>query len=76
MLPVHRELAALKFIDGLSAHLKDVREPHKALRHALRDTREFFRRGARLHRDAAGGPRRKPTSSSRCRSRPTGSWAS
>ena len=44
MLPVQRELAALKFIDGLSAHLKDVREPHKALRHALRDTREFFRR--------------------------------
>jgi two-component system NtrC family sensor kinase len=43
MLPVQRELAALKFIDGLSAHLKDVREPHKALRHALRDTREFFR---------------------------------
>jgi signal transduction histidine kinase len=39
---IHRELAALKFIDGLSAHLKDVREPHKALRHALRDTREFF----------------------------------
>jgi len=43
MLAVQRELAALKFIDGLSAHLKDVREPHKALRHALRDTREFFR---------------------------------
>jgi two-component system NtrC family sensor kinase len=42
MLPEHRELAALKFIDGLSTHLKDVREPHKALRHALRDTREFF----------------------------------
>ena len=42
MLPVQRELAAFKFIDGLSAHLKDVREPHKALRHALRDTREFF----------------------------------
>src|SRR5215218_4697759 len=42
MLPVERELAALKFIDGLSAHLKDVREPHKAMRHALRDTREFF----------------------------------
>src|SRR2546429_206585 len=42
MLSVERELAALKFIDGLSAHLKDVREPHKALRHALRDTREFF----------------------------------
>jgi len=45
MLPVERELAALKFIDGLSAHLKDVREPHKALRHALRDTHEFFQAG-------------------------------
>ena len=42
MPSVQRELAALKFIDGLSAHLKDVREPHKALRHALRDTRVFF----------------------------------
>src|SRR4030095_13401805 len=42
MLTVQRELASLKFIEGLSAHLKDVREPHKALRHALRDTREFF----------------------------------
>jgi signal transduction histidine kinase len=42
MLSVERELAALKFIDGLSAHLTDVREPHKAMRHALRDTCEFF----------------------------------
>jgi len=42
MLPVERELAALKFIDALSGHLKEVREPHKALRHALRDTRDFF----------------------------------
>jgi two-component system, NtrC family, sensor kinase len=42
MLPVERELAALKFLDGLSSHLKDVHEPHKALRHALRDTRAFF----------------------------------
>ena len=42
MKSAQRELAALKFLDGLSAHLKDVREPHKALRHALRDTREFF----------------------------------
>jgi two-component system, NtrC family, sensor kinase len=42
MVPVERELAALKFIDGLSAQLKDAREPHKALRHTLRDTREFF----------------------------------
>jgi len=42
-LSVERELAALKFIDGLSAHLKDVREPHKALRHTVRDAREFFK---------------------------------
>src|SRR5262245_39336753 len=43
MLSVERELAGLKFLDGLSTHLKDVRESHKALRHALRDTCEFFR---------------------------------
>lgn len=42
MLPIERELAAFKFIDELSSNLTDVREPHKALRHALRDTREFF----------------------------------
>ena len=42
MKSAERELAALKFIDGLSAHLREVREPHKAMRHALRDTREFF----------------------------------
>ena len=49
-----------------SAHLNDVREPHKALRHALRDTREFFQA------TTAASPRsmpavRRPTSSSRCR---------
>jgi len=42
MLPIERELAAFKFVDELSANLTDVRDPHKALRHALRDTREFF----------------------------------
>ena len=42
MPSLQREFAALKFIDGLSAHLRDVREPQKALRHALRDTRAFF----------------------------------
>lgn len=42
MLQAQRELAALKFIDDLSAQLKDVRDPQKALRHALRDTRDFF----------------------------------
>ena len=39
---IKRELASLKLVDGLATHLKDVREPHKALRHALRDTLEFF----------------------------------
>lgn len=43
MLPADRELAGFKFLDALSIHLKDVRDPQKALRHALRDTREFFR---------------------------------
>jgi signal transduction histidine kinase len=42
MLPADRELTAFKFLDALSGHLKDVREPRKALRHGLRDTREFF----------------------------------
>ena len=42
MLPIERELAAFKFIDELAANLTDVREPQKALRHALRDTCEFF----------------------------------
>jgi signal transduction histidine kinase len=42
MLPPDRELAAFKFLEALSGHLKDAREPRKALRHALRDTREFF----------------------------------
>ncbi|HEY7290154.1 MAG TPA: ATP-binding protein [Vicinamibacterales bacterium] len=40
---VTRELAALKFLDALAFHLKDVREPHKALRHTLRETFDFFR---------------------------------
>ena len=43
MLPVIREFAALKFLDSLAARLKELREPHKALRHTLRDTHEFFR---------------------------------
>ena len=55
MLPVERELATFKFIEGLSTHLQDVREPHKALRHGLRDTREFFgaSHGARAGRSEA-----------------------
>jgi signal transduction histidine kinase len=42
MMPVQRDLAALKFVHGLTAQLKAAREPDKALRHALRDTLEFF----------------------------------
>ena len=42
MLSTERELAALKFLDGLSAHVRGVREPPKALRHALSDSCEFF----------------------------------
>ena len=42
MLPSVRELAALKFLDGLRTQLRDVREPDHALRSALRDAREFF----------------------------------
>ncbi len=42
MLPIEREIAALKFIDGLSAQLRDVRELQQSLRLALRSTREFF----------------------------------
>ncbi|MGH9373282.1 MAG: GAF domain-containing protein, partial [Vicinamibacterales bacterium] len=42
MLPPPRELAFLKFVDGLSRHLRSIREPRKALAHALRDTRGFF----------------------------------
>jgi len=42
MSQVQRELTALKFIDDLSTHLNDIREPHKALRYTLRYTRDFF----------------------------------
>jgi two-component system, NtrC family, sensor kinase len=42
MVQIPRELASLRFISDLSARLKDLREPHKALRHAVRDTRDFF----------------------------------
>ncbi len=44
MLPFHlQELELLKFLDSLSAQLRPMREPQKALLHALRETREFFR---------------------------------
>ena len=42
VLPVERELAALKFIDALSSDLTEVRETHKALRYVLRDVLGFF----------------------------------
>jgi two-component system, NtrC family, sensor kinase len=38
-----RELEFLRFLDGLTGHLKPMRDAEKALRVALRDTREFFR---------------------------------
>jgi len=41
MLPPDRELEFLKFLDRLSTHLKQMRDPRKALRHSLRDAREF-----------------------------------
>jgi signal transduction histidine kinase len=43
MLSGDRELAALKFLDALSANLKGARDALKALRHALRDIHAFFR---------------------------------
>ena len=42
MLPPPRELEFLKFFDGFSQHLRSIRDPRKALAHALRDSREFF----------------------------------
>jgi signal transduction histidine kinase len=41
-VPSDRELAALKFLDGLGTRLSEVRDSQKALRHVLRDTHEFF----------------------------------
>jgi two-component system, NtrC family, sensor kinase len=42
MLPMERELAALKFLDGLGVQLRGVREPQQSLRLVLRSTRDFF----------------------------------
>lgn len=42
MAPVDRELAALKFLDGLTAQLRGGRDATQSLRLALRATREFF----------------------------------
>jgi two-component system NtrC family sensor kinase len=42
MLSADQELAFLRFLDALTAELKDMREASKALRHTLRDTCAFF----------------------------------
>jgi two-component system, NtrC family, sensor kinase len=42
MLSAPRELAFLKFLDNLSRGLRSIREPRKALGHALRESRAFF----------------------------------
>jgi two-component system, NtrC family, sensor kinase len=42
MLSAQRELELLRFLDNLSSQLKPMRDPQKALRHALRDASEFF----------------------------------
>jgi signal transduction histidine kinase len=46
MLPPPGELEFLKFFDGLTQHLRSIRDPRKALAHALRDSRAFFRAGS------------------------------
>ena len=40
MLRLEQELRVLKFLDRLSTHLKQMRDPQKALRHVLREVRE------------------------------------
>jgi signal transduction histidine kinase len=42
MASTARQLDFLTLLDGLSVYLKQTREPQKALRHALRETCEFF----------------------------------
>ena len=42
MLPPDQELAFLRFLDALTAELKEMREAARALRHTLRDTCAFF----------------------------------
>ena len=42
MVPIERELAALKFLDALAAQLRGVRDAEQSLRIVLRSTREFF----------------------------------
>jgi two-component system, NtrC family, sensor kinase len=45
MLTPSRELEFLKFLDKLSQDLRSIREPRKALGHALRVSRAFFQAG-------------------------------
>ncbi len=45
MLSPSRELEFLKFLDKLSHDLRSIREPRKALGHALRESRAFFQAG-------------------------------
>ena len=42
MLTETRELAALRLLDRLSMSLNDVADPERALRHVVRDARDFF----------------------------------
>src|SRR5688572_9964591 len=42
MAPLERELAGLKFLDGLSTQLRRVRDPQQSFRLAVRGTRDFF----------------------------------
>ena len=42
MLSPERELAALRLLDRLSSHLKDVPDPQHAVRYVLRETRELL----------------------------------
>jgi two-component system, NtrC family, sensor kinase len=43
MVSAEREFEFLKFLDSLTGQLKPMHDPQKALRHALRETRDFFR---------------------------------
>ena len=67
MLPPPREFEFLKFFDGFTHNLRSIREPRKALAHALRESREFFK--ANRGCIAAGRGRRigPPGCCSRCR---------
>ncbi len=42
MLPPATEFDFLKFFDSFTQHLRSIRDPRKALAHALRSSRDFF----------------------------------